>query len=164
MTESLSGCAFLWRLERWKFCTVAEVLFYIPGFKAHLEPQPEGQKGQEGDGWSPHRAAGLPPPQPQARSRAEALHRDVCRRLWAPFRPSQTDASNLGCTEATSAEQKKVLCSSSRETKALGRNLRDTALYWSEQEHAGKRLGESTNGMCPFITEKLRNFGCPPKV
>lgn len=94
-----------------------------------------------------------------------ALHRDVCRMLWAPFRPSQTDASNLGCTEVTSAEQKKVPRFSSRETKALDRNPRDAVQYWSEQKRAGKILGESANEMCPFITtEKLRNFRCPPKV
>ena len=67
-----------------------------------------------------------------------------------------------GLCRGSFAEQE-ALCCSSREAKVLCRNPWDTAQCWSEREQANF-LGNPQMKTCPFSTEQLRNFGCPPRV
>lgn len=130
---------------------------------SHLEPQTEGQKGAGGTGGHPtvlHHSQ-----LPNLRRGAEQSRGIAQRCLQDAVGSFPTIANRCfqpGLCRGSFAEQEAPCCSS-REAKVLCRNPWDTAQCWSEREQANF-LGNPQMKTCPFSTEQLRNFGCPPRV
>lgn len=158
-----SGCAFLWGLQRGELCPGADVSFYILGYLIwSLRQKDRRERG--GQVVTPQCCT--TPSSPTSgveQSRAEALHRDVCRMLWAPFRPSQTDASNPGCAEVALLSRRLCAAAAGRPKCCAGTPGIRLSVGQSENVQANF-LGNPQMKTCPFSTEQLRNFGCPPRV
>lgn len=159
-----SGSAFLWGLKRGELCPGADVSFYILGYLIwSLRQRDRRERG--GQVVTPQCCTTPSSPTSgveQSRAESRGIAQRCLQDAVGSFPTTANRCFQPGLCRGSFAEQEAPCCSS-REAKVLCRNPWDTAQCWSEREQANF-LGNPQMKTCPFSTEQLRNFGCPPRV